>query len=69
MAYYDPADTARARPLAPLSDETKNQIDRIRTAGQGMYDLLAALPGSADMTLAKRKVEEAIMWAVKAVTA
>lgn len=67
--YYDPADSARANPLEPLSDETKGQIERIRTSGQSFYDLCAELPQSADMTLAKRKVEEAIMWAVKAVTA
>ena len=69
MAYYDPADTMRARPMTPLTGQTSGDIAVIKQRGQELYDFLAAMPQSADMTLAKRKVEEAVMWAVKAITA
>lgn len=69
MSYYDPSDTMRQTALKPLSDQTQNDIDAIKIAGQDLYDVLVNLPQSANMTLAKRKVEEAVMWAVKAVTA
>lgn len=67
--YYDDKDVVRAKPLQPLSEQTINDISAIREAGQAMIEVLAALPQSADMTLAKRKTEEAVMWAVKAITA
>ena len=69
MAYYDPADTMRHNPLTPLTPETVEDVRNVKLAGQIFYNILADLPQSADMTLAKRKVEEAVMWAVKAVTA
>lgn len=69
MNYYDPDDTMRSQPTATLSGETVAQINGIKKYGQEFYDALNDLPQSADMTLAKRKVEEAVMWAVKAVTA
>lgn len=69
MTYYEQSDTMRQRPLKELSPDTKTDVNSIKMSGQDFYDLLSELPQSADMTLAKRKVEEAVMWAVKAVTA
>lgn len=69
MTYYDPADTMRQTALKSLSAETVSEIQIIKEYGQAFYTRLNLLPQSADMTLAKRKVEEAVMWAVKAVTA
>lgn len=67
--YYDPANTMRSGPSARMREDTLMAIANIKANGQAFYDALAALPQSADMTLAKRKAEEAVMWAVKAVTA
>lgn len=67
--YYDPADVMRHHPIDHLSDETIAEIGRIKASCQILYNLFGGMPQSADMTLAKRRVEEACMWAVKAVTA
>lgn len=67
--YYDPTDVARIKQLEPLSEETTAQIMSIKQEGQAFIEALMAMPQSAEMTLAKRKIEEAVMWAVKGVTA
>lgn len=69
MAYYAPEDTMRVAPLEALSSATLGRIATIKEFGQDFYDFCDELPPSADMTLAKRKIEEAVMWAVKAITA
>lgn len=69
MAFYAPEDTMRANPLSALDAEAVRRVESIKLFGQQLYDYFGELPQSADMTLAKRRVEEAVMWAVKAVTA
>jgi hypothetical protein len=67
--YYHDGDVMRQRANTTLSDETIEQVHRIKVAGQKLFDEISLAQSSADLTLAKRKVEEAVMWAVKAVTA
>lgn len=67
--FYDPTDVMRVNALEALDDDAKGSIAVIKDEGQAFWDILDGLPQSAEMTLAKRKLEEAVMWAVKAVTA
>lgn len=50
-----------------LSDTEKELIDRIKDQGQAFFDLLSA-EQSREIALARTKIEEAVMWAVKHVT-
>lgn len=52
-----------------LSDEEKAQMQAIKDAGLAFHDQIAALGNSRELSLAKAKVEEAAMWAVKSITA
>ena len=65
---YDAGDTMRqGNPDLPLSDI--DAMKAIKKKGQELSDLLESFDGSREMSLAKTKAEESIMWAVKAVTA
>lgn len=52
-----------------LSDEEKADMQMIKDKGLELHDLLDRIGGSREMSLAKTKVEEAVMWAVKHITA
>ena len=52
-----------------LSDEEKAQMQAIKDAGLAFHDLIAGMGQSREIALAKTKVEEAVMWAVKHITA
>lgn len=67
--FFDPTDVMRINQLEPLDDDTQGYIAVIKDDGQAFWDMLYGMPQSAEMTIAKRKIEEAVMWAVKAVTA
>lgn len=51
-----------------LSDDEKAQMQRIKDLGVEMEEALSKLPPSREVSLAKTKNEEAVMWAVKAIT-
>jgi hypothetical protein len=51
-----------------LEAEQHFQIASIKEIGQELIDLLNSLPESRELALAKVRVEEAVMWAVKAVS-
>jgi hypothetical protein len=58
-----------------LSDSEKALMLSIKDAGQGFLELLEAVAaqtrgfgGSRELSIAKTKIEEAVMWAVKHVT-
>lgn len=58
----------------PISIERKVQIDAVKDLAQALYDKLidsdlVALSSGRENALAKTKLEEAIMWAVKGLTA
>ena len=52
-----------------LSDDEKAQMRAIKDAGLAFHDMLTGIGASRELSLAKTKVEEAVMWAVKHVTA
>jgi hypothetical protein len=52
-----------------LSDEEKANMQAIKDAGLAFHDLIAGMGQSRELSLAKTKVEEAVMWAVKHITA
>ena len=51
-----------------LSDAEKAKMQAIKDEGLKFHDL-AELGHNREISLAKTKVEEAVMWAVKAITA
>lgn len=51
-----------------LDAEVLFQIASIKDIGQELIDLLNTMPESRELALAKVRVEEAVMWAVKSVT-
>jgi hypothetical protein len=51
-----------------LSDAEKENVAAVKATGQAMLSAIGAFPGSREMSLAKTKVEEAVMWAVKGIT-
>lgn len=52
-----------------LSDEEKAKMQALKDKGQELLDLIDSCGGSRELSIAKTKTEEAIMWAVKHVTA
>jgi hypothetical protein len=52
-----------------LSDAEKEQMQRLKDDGLAFWELIDSIGQSRELSLAKTKVEEAVMWAVKHVTA
>jgi len=52
-----------------LSSEEKALMLAIKDKGMEMHELLGTMPACREVSIAKTKNEEAVMWAVKAVTA
>jgi hypothetical protein len=52
-----------------LSDAEKAQMVAIKDKGAELLTLIEGLGGSRELSIAKTKTEEAVMWAVKAITA
>lgn len=51
-----------------LSDDEKAQMQAIKDEGLRFHDLVEVIGTSREMSLAKTKIEEAVMWAVKHIT-
>ena len=51
-----------------LSDAEKGQMQAIKDMGLHFHDGVEALGQSRELSLAKTKIEEAVMWAVKHIT-
>lgn len=51
-----------------LSDAEKKQIGQLKDAGLAFIELCRAAGSSREMSLAITNAEQAVMWAVKAVT-
>lgn len=75
MASVDSASDARTVNNAVrhnyrvLSDAEKANMQSIKDEGLKFHDLIAGMGNSREISLAKTKVEEAVMWAVKHITA
>lgn len=52
-----------------LSDAEKQNMQTIKDMGLAFHDFIEGLGKSREISLAKTKVEEAVMWAVKHITA
>lgn len=52
-----------------LSDEEKAIMQKIKDLGLEFHNLIDSAGHSREISLAKTKVEEAVMWAVKHITA
>lgn len=52
-----------------LSDAEKQNMQTIKDMGLAFHDFIKDLGKSREISLAKTKVEEAVMWAVKHITA
>lgn len=52
-----------------LSDEEKATMAAIKSKGEELLELIAGCGNSRELSIAKTKTEEAVMWAVKHVTA
>lgn len=51
-----------------LSDVEKAQMQAIKDHGLAFHDFIEGVGNSREMSLAKTKIEEAVMWAVKHIT-
>jgi len=51
-----------------LSAEEKEQMQKVKDMGLEFHALVSSLGGSREIALAKTKIEEAVMWAVKEIT-
>lgn len=51
-----------------LSDDEKALMQKIKDDGLALHEFLDGIGQSRELSLAKTKVEEAVMWAVKHVT-
>lgn len=52
-----------------LSDDEKANMQKIKDAGLAFHDMVEGVGHSRELSLAKTKIEEAVMWAVKHITA
>lgn len=52
-----------------LSDAEKANMAKIKDMGRDFLDFIGGLGSSREISLAKTKIEEAVMWAVKHITA
>jgi hypothetical protein len=51
-----------------LSDEEKTAMQQVKDQGLAFHEYLTDLGNSRELSLAKTKLEEAVMWAVKHIT-
>lgn len=51
-----------------LSETEKDLLLGVKQVGQKFYDYCDGIGQSREMSLAKTKIEEAVMWAVKHIT-
>jgi len=69
-AFDSPAPSNAMRPAyRTLSHAEKENIEQVKSAGAAYHDFIASLGNSREISLAKTKIEEAVMWAVKHITA
>ena len=52
-----------------LTDDEKQFMQALKDKGLELHEMIDSIGNSRELSLAKTKVEEAIMWAVKHITA
>lgn len=66
---YPSEDIMRAgKPLRALNESEIANLNSVKSAGRDFFDVVASMPASREISLAKTKIEEAVMWAVKGIT-
>lgn len=65
---YDPKDVLRQTPLRELSEGEKLDVEKIKEFGKTFYEIIEKRQPSRERDIALMKVEESVMWAVKAAT-
>lgn len=65
---YDPADITRVKPVRQLTEAEIANMNAVKSAGREFFELVSGMPSSREISLAKTKIEEAVMWAVKGIT-
>ena len=51
-----------------LLDKEKQQMQSIKDAGLALHNMLDEIGSSRELSIAKTKIEESVMWAVKHIT-
>jgi hypothetical protein len=51
-----------------LTDEEKHHMQMVKDDGQALWERFDALGQSRELSIAKTRIEEAVMWAVKHLT-
>jgi hypothetical protein len=51
-----------------LSDEEKALMQKVKDMGLELHSVFEGMGGSPELSIAKTKVEEAVMWAIKHLT-
>ena len=51
-----------------LSDEEKQAMQKLKDEGLAFWEFLDRLGSSRELSIAKTKIEEAVMWGVKHIT-
>lgn len=51
-----------------LSDPEKAQMQAVKDAGLALHTMVDGMGQSRELSIAKTKIEEAVMWAVKHIT-
>jgi hypothetical protein len=52
-----------------LTDEEKAAMQKVKDDGLAFHEFIASLGVSRELSIAKTKIEEAVMWVVKHITA
>ncbi len=52
-----------------LSEKEKALLQKVKDDGLALHDLISSLGSSREISIAKTKIEESVMWAVKHITA
>ncbi len=52
-----------------LNDAEKANMQAVKDEGAKFHELVSGLGNSREISLAKTKIEEAVMWAIKSITA
>ena len=51
-----------------LTDDEKAVMQKIKDDSLALHEFIGSLGGSRELSIAKTKIEEAVMWAVKHIT-
>lgn len=66
--YYEEWDVMRKTPLKSLVDGDQKLVSETKDMGLEFHKFISSLGTSRELSLAKTKIEEAVMWAVKHIT-